>query len=126
MGYLIVFVGAGIGGMARHGVNVAALRLFGSGSFPFGTLFINIFGSLLMGCVVEYFAFRSGFNQHLRLFLTTGVIGGFTTFSAFSMEMVLLFERGQPTAALAYAAFSVVCSVAAFALSMTVLRSLFN
>lgn len=63
MGYLIVFIGAGMGGMARHGVNVAAVHLFGASSFPFGTLFINIVGSLLMGYVVEYFAFRSGLAQ---------------------------------------------------------------
>ncbi len=75
MNYLIVFIGAGLGGMARHAINVTALRTLGSSSFPFGTLTINVLGSFLMGVVVEYFALRSGLSQHARLFLTTGIIG---------------------------------------------------
>jgi CrcB protein len=82
MGYLIVFFGAGIGGALRHGVNLAAVRLFGFG-FPFGTIIVNIFGSFLIGLFAGYFAFRTGYSQHVRLFLTTGLLGGFTTFSAF-------------------------------------------
>lgn len=69
--YLIVFIGAGIGGALRHGVNVAATRQFGFG-FPFGTLIVNIVGSFAMGLLAGYFAFRPGINQHMRLFLTTG------------------------------------------------------
>ena len=86
--YLIVFLGAGIGGALRHGVNVGATRLFGFG-FPFGTLIVNIVGSFAMGLLAGYFAFRPGINQHMRLFLTTGVLGGFTTFSAFSLDAAL-------------------------------------
>ena len=126
MSYLIVFIGAGIGGMARHGVNLAALRMFGPNSFPFGTLTINIVGSLLMGFVIEYFAFKSGMTQHARLFLTTGIIGGFTTFSTFSLETVLLFERGQSGAALIYALASVVLSVGALFLAMIAFRSVLS
>ena len=90
--YAIVFVGAGIGGALRHGVNVSAARLFGLG-FPFGTLIVNVVGSFLIGALAGYFAFRPGIGQHLRLFLTTGVLGGFTTFSAFSLDTALLIER---------------------------------
>ena len=94
MNYLIIFIGAGFGGMARHAINVTAQRLFIPGIFPFSTLFINVVGSCLMGVVVGYFAARTGLPQQARLFLTTGVLGGFTTFSAFSMETTMLIERG--------------------------------
>ena len=114
--YLIVFIGAGIGGAVRHGVNVAATRQFGFG-FPFGTLIVNIVGSFAMGLLAGYFAFRPGINQHMRLFLTTGILGGFTTFSAFSLDTALLVERHSYGLAAGY----VVGSVAA-GLSRIVLR----
>ena len=101
MGYLIVFLGAGIGGALRHGVNIAAARLLGLG-FPFGTLTVNIVGCLAMGLIAEYFALRGHAEQHWRLFLTTGILGGFTTFSAFSLEVALLYQRGQLGLALLY------------------------
>src|SRR5580700_4579356 len=94
MGFLIVFLGGGIGAALRHGVNIAAARLFGT-VFPYGTLIINVLGSLAMGLIAEYFALKAGLPQRWRLFLTTGILGGFTTFSAFSLEAVLLYERGQ-------------------------------
>ncbi|MGO8624729.1 CrcB family protein, partial [Rhizobium ruizarguesonis] len=75
--YLIVFLGAGIGGALRHGINQLAARLFGM-AFPYGTLTFNVAGSLLMGILAEYFAFRIGASQEIRLFLTTGVLCGFT------------------------------------------------
>ena len=92
MPYLIVFLGAGIGGALRHGVNVGAARLLGYG-FPFGTLIVNVLGSFLIGLLAGYFGFRTGIDQHVRLFLTTGILGGFTTFSAFSLDAALLVER---------------------------------
>ena len=112
MGYLIVFLGAGIGGALRHGVNLGALRLFGFG-FPFGTLIVNVVGSLLMGLFAGYFAYRTGVPQHFRLFLTTGILGGFTTFSAFSLDAALLMERHAYGLAAAYVAVSVAVSLAA-------------
>lgn len=123
MGFLIVFFGAGIGGMARHGVNLLAMIGFGPNSFPFGTLLINIAGSFLMGVVVEYFAFKSGLSQHARLFLTTGIFGGFTTFSAFSLETALLFERGDVAAAVIYALASVILSVSALIIAMMLMKA---
>ena len=108
--FLTVFIGAGIGGALRHGVNVAALRLLGS-AFPFGTLSVNVIGGLLMGLIVEWFALKADASQTLRLFLTTGVLGGFTTFSAFSLETALMIERGEYSTAGFYAALSVVASV---------------
>ena len=112
MGYLIVFLGAGIGGALRHGVNLASVRLFGLG-FPFGTLIVNVVGSLVMGLFAGYFAYRTGVPQHMRLFLTTGILGGFTTFSAFSLDAALLMERHAYGLAAAYVAVSVAVSLAA-------------
>jgi CrcB protein len=120
--YLIVFVGAGIGGALRHGVNVGAARLFGYG-FPFGTLIVNILGSFMMGALAGYFAFRPGVGQHVRLFLTTGILGGFTTFSAFSLDAALLVERHHYGAAAGYAIGSVAASVSALFFGLALFRN---
>lgn len=124
MGFLIVFLGAGIGGMARHGVNLASLRWLGPG-FPYGTLAINIVGSAIMGLAVQIFASFSLSSQDFRLFLTTGILGGFTTFSTFSLDTVALWERGQTLAAIGYVLASLILSVAALFLAMTLTRRLF-
>jgi CrcB protein len=110
--YLIVFIGAGVGGALRHGVNVGAARLFGYG-FPFGTLIVNVVGSFIMGALAGYFVFRPGIAQHVRLFLTTGILGGFTTFSSFSLDAALLIERHRYALAAAYVAGSVFAGLAA-------------
>ena len=123
MNYLIVFIGAGIGGMLRQGINVVALKWAGNG-FPWGTLVINILGSFIMGLVAEYWALKSGLPQTTRLFLTTGVLGGFTTFSAFSLDTALLYERGETLTAAGYAIGSVVLSVAALFGGLAVIRHL--
>ena len=120
--YLIVFVGAGIGGALRHGVNVAATRLFGYG-FPFGTLIVNLVGSFLMGLFAGYFVFRPGIDQHTRLFLTTGLLGGFTTFSAFSLDAALLVERHSYGLAAGYIVGSVAASVSALFFGLAMFRS---
>jgi fluoride exporter len=119
--YFIVFLGAGIGGALRHGVNLAATRQLGYG-FPFGTLVVNIVGSFLMGLLAGYFMFRPGLNQHLRLFLTTGVLGGFTTFSAFSLDAALLVERHAYGMAVGYVVGSVAASVSALFFGLAVFR----
>ena len=116
--YLIVFLGAGIGGALRHGVNVWAVRAFGYG-FPFGTLIVNVLGSFLMGLLVGLFAYRAGLvPQHARLFLTTGILGGFTTFSAFSLDVALLVERHSYGWAATYVAGSAGASIAALLLGL--------
>jgi CrcB protein len=120
--YLIVFLGAGLGGALRHAVNVGAARLFGYG-FPFGTLIVNILGSFLMGLLAGYFAFRPGIGQHMRLFLTTGILGGFTTFSAFSLDAALMVERHAFGMAAGYVAGSVAASVSALFFGIAVFRS---
>lgn len=121
MGYVFVFIGAGIGGALRHGVNLAAVRLFGYG-FPLGTLTVNVLGSFLIGLLAGYFAFRTGMDQHLRLFLTTGVLGGFTTFSAFSLDAALLIERHSYALAAAYVAGSVALAIGGLFLGLAAFR----
>ena len=121
MNFLRVFVGAGIGGMARHGVGVASLKWFGSG-FPYGTILVNILGSLLMGLVAEYWALKSGLPQSARLFITTGFMGGFTTFSTFSLDTAMLYERGQVWTAAGYALASVILSVGALFIGLAIVR----
>jgi fluoride exporter len=110
--YLLVFLGGGLGAACRHGVNLAAARLLGSG-FPWGTFIVNVVGSVVMGLIAAFFAFKagSGWSQHFRLFLTTGILGGFTTFSAFSLDTVLLWERGEVGQAVAYVLGSVGLSI---------------
>lgn len=120
MSYLIVYLGAGLGGALRHFVNVTAMRL-GEPTY-IGTLAINVSGSFVMGLIAEYFALRSHLPQDLRLFLTTGIIGGYTTFSAYSLEAVLLYERGQLAIAAAYIAASVVLSIGALFAAIVLLR----
>src|SRR5699024_32184 len=105
MEFLWVFLGGGIGSATRHGVNVLTARLWDV-QFPIDTLCINAIGSFAMGVVVEYWATKSGLPQQARLFLTTGVIGGFTTFSTFSLEAALLNSRGETLMAGLYIAGS--------------------
>jgi CrcB protein len=123
--YLIVFIGAGLGGMLRHGVNVGCARWCGP-EFPWGTMTINILGSLVMGLVAGWLAFRASesWNQNARLFLMTGILGGFTTFSAFSLDTMLLWERGQAGAALTYVLVSVLGSILALAAGLALVRTL--
>jgi CrcB protein len=121
--YLLVFLGAGIGGALRHGVNVGCARLCGI-AFPWGTLTVNVVGSLMMGALAAWLAFKAGegWSQPLRLFLTTGILGGFTTFSAFSLDAVLIWERGEAGLAVAYVAASVLLSIAGLVAGLMLVR----
>jgi CrcB protein len=123
VGDLIVFLGGGIGAVLRHGLNLAGARLFGT-DFPYATLFINVSGSLIMGLAAGYFAFRGGASQHVRLFLTTGILGGYTTFSAFSLEVAVLWERNAVVLAGLYAVGSVALSVVALFAGLAFMRHL--
>ena len=120
-GFLTVFLGAGIGGVLRHAVNIAALKLVGSG-FPFGTIFVNIVGSFIMGLAIEWFALKFDPGQTWRLFLTTGILGGFTTFSAFSLDAALLIERGAYLMASVYILISLTASVGGLFLGLLLIR----
>ena len=112
--FLLVGVGGAIGAMSRHGVGLLSLRFLGPG-YPWGTLAVNVVGGLLMGVLVGVLAARGG-GEAARLFIAVGVLGGFTTFSAFSLEMVTMLTRGAHAAALGYALVSVLASVGALML----------
>lgn len=118
---LHVALGGAIGASARYLTGVACLRLMGPG-FPWGTLAVNVIGSFLMGAIVILLAELSA-NRFAPL-LMTGLLGGFTTFSAFSLDAVTLWERGETMQAATYVAASVVLSLAALMAGLFVARTL--
>ena len=122
IGYALVFVGGGLGAAARHAVNRTALGLVGP-DYPAGTLIVNVVGSLVMGLLAGWFAFRGEMTTPaVRLFLTTGILGGFTTFSAFALDTALLWERHDWAAAALYVGSSVLLSVTAVLGGMLLIR----
>jgi CrcB protein len=123
MNYILVFIGGGLGSTLRYIVNVVSGRLLGT-AFPYHTFFINITGSTVMGLVAGYFAFRSDASQSWRLFLMTGILGGYTTFSAYSLDAALLYERGEIGLALFYVLGSVVFSIAGLFAGLALMRHL--
>jgi CrcB protein len=122
MGFLIVFLGGGLGAALRHGVNISVARLIGT-AFPYATMIENVSGSLAMGILAAYFAFKGDASQHWRLFMTTGILGGYTTFSAYSLDVVLLYERGEMGMAALYAAASVLLSIAGLFAGLALVRN---
>ena len=105
-----VACGGALGAMGRHFVSGHVMRWTGGG-FPWGTLTVNVLGSFLLGALVEYMALRWSATQEMRGFLVVGVLGGFTTFSAFSLDAVLLLERGSLGPAFAYIAGNMLLSI---------------
>ncbi|HET9354387.1 MAG TPA: fluoride efflux transporter CrcB [Sphingomicrobium sp.] len=120
MHWLLVFVGGGLGAAARHGINRAGLALLGPG-FPWWTLGVNVLGSFLIGLLAGLFDVM-GTGQNARLFLTTGFLGGFTTFSAFSLDALTLWERGAMLQAGLYVAGSVIASLIAVIAGLMISR----
>ena len=108
----LVFLGGGIGASMRWLLSASAVRFLGT-AFPAGTFAVNLIGCFLMGLVVEYWSCRLGLSENLRLFLTTGLLGGFTTFSSFELEAVLLGERGALALSVFYALGSLVLGLGA-------------
>lgn len=109
---LLVAAGGAIGASLRHLSGIAALRIMGVG-FPWGTLFVNVLGSLLMGLFVAWMTKKSGVSNDMRFFVATGILGGFTTFSAFSLDVANMIERGEMGGAFAYISASVIISLVA-------------
>jgi CrcB protein len=120
--FLLVAAGGAIGAVARHLVGGFALKHLGAG-FPYGTLAVNVVGSLAMGLLIALFARHGIAGGGARLFLATGVLGGFTTFSAFSLEVALLWERGEPGLAALYITLSVAAAVAALFGGLAIVRA---
>jgi CrcB protein len=119
--YMLVFIGGGIGTVLRHGVNRAFARWFGT-EFPYHTLFENVTGSFVMGLLVGYFAYKGEAPQQVRLFLTTGVLGGYTTFSAFSLDAALFGERHAWMLGALYVLASVAGSILGLFLGLWLVR----
>jgi fluoride exporter len=121
--YLLVFIGGGLGSTLRHVVNIVCPRLFGT-NFPYHTFIINITGSTIMGLIAGYLAFKGDAAQSWRLFLMTGILGGYTTFSAFSLDAAVLYERGEIALALVYVLGSVVLSILGLFAGLALVRHL--
>lgn len=122
---LLVFFGAGLGGAMRHFVNLWCTRWLGA-QLPWGIFIINVTGSFAMGLVAGYFAFKThaSWSQSARLFLTTGVLGGYTTFSAFSLDTATLIERGDLVDAGLYVGGSVGLAIGGLFLGLFLMRSI--
>lgn len=122
---VMIFIGAGIGGVLRNAVNMLAMRLFGM-HFPIGTMAINIIGSFVIGLVAGWLTFRAewAWSYHARVFVITGILGGFTTFSSFSLDTAMLIERGEMGLAALYVGGSVALSLVAVFGGLAIMRAL--
>ena len=123
MNNLIVFFGGGLGAAARYGMNIGVGRALGS-AFPWHTLAVNIIGCFLMGVLTEAMALRLNLSNETRLFLVTGVLGGFTTFSAFALDFAFLVERRDVIGAAGYVLASVGLSLIACFVGLALVRAL--
>ncbi|MCF3595569.1 fluoride efflux transporter CrcB [Rhodobacteraceae bacterium LMO-12] len=121
---LQVALGGAIGASARYLTSIGAMRLMGPG-FPWGTLAVNVIGSFLMGVLVVALAYKDG-STRLAPFLMTGILGGFTTFSAFSLDTIAIFERGEVVLACFYVVASVLLSLGAIVLAMYLTRGFYT
>lgn len=124
---LIVAAGGGLGAMARYSLGLAAGRLAPNAAWPWGTFAANVLGGLATGALVGWLAFRGGAQQEtIRLFAAVGVLGGFTTFSSYSLETMLMIERRQYALAGAYVVGSVVVALVALFVGLTLARRAFG
>ncbi len=123
MSYFLVMAGGAIGSAARFGVYRATLAWFGPG-FPWGTVAVNLLGSLAMGLLIGALARFGEGGEQARQFLAVGVLGGFTTFSSFSLDAVTLFERGAVLAAGGYVVLSVLGALAGLVAGLSIVRGL--
>lgn len=121
MSYVLVFIGGGLGSTLRYAINVLCGRTLGL-NFPYSTFLINITGSLVMGLVAGYLAFKGEASQPWRIFIMTGILGGYTTFSAFSLDAVSLYERGEGGLAVFYVVGSVLLSIAGLVAGLAIMR----
>lgn len=119
---LLVALGGGLGASARYLTNLAALRIAGP-SFPWGTITVNIVGSFLMGVLIAALARRTGTSMEMRSFLATGFLGGFTTFSAFSLDFAVMWERGNQWHGALYLGASVLLSIMALFAGLAFVRT---
>ncbi len=122
---LMVALGGAVGALARYMVGVGAMRFIGAG-FPWSTLIVNVVGSLIMGLLIAAFALRYSVSNEMRAFLTVGILGGFTTFSAFSLDFAVLMERKDYGLAVLYLGSSVGLSILALFVGLSIARVVFQ
>lgn len=122
---LMVALGGATGAVARYLVGVGATRFIGTG-FPWGTLIVNVVGSFIMGALIAALALRYSVSNEMRAFLTVGILGGFTTFSAFSLDFAVLMERKDFGLAMFYLGSSVGLSILALFAGLSVARTVFQ
>ncbi len=123
--FLMVFLGGGFGSLARYLVGLAGLRMLGPG-WPYGTFAVNLIGGFCMGCLAGFLALRGGADQERwRVLIGVGVLGGFTTFSAFSLETALMIQRKDYATAAGYIGLSVACAIGALFLGLLAMRRVF-
>lgn len=123
MAWLAVATGGAVGSLFRYLVMSRVGHYLGT-SFPYGTMVVNIIGSLIMGLVIGYFAKLTDVSQEVRLFFIVGVLGGFTTFSTFSLDAISLIERGEWLAMFGYVMMSVFFAIGGLAVGMLIMRGL--
>ena len=127
MQILLVAIGGALGAVARYGAGLTMARLCGTGGWPWGTFAVNLIGGLLIGLVTGWIAFKAqAGSESVRLFAVVGVLGGFTTFSAFSLELVQMLERREMAMAAGYALASVFLSVVAVFVGLIIMRKVFG
>lgn len=121
---LAIASGGAVGAVLRHYFGLFAMHIAGN-NFPWGTLGVNVIGSFLMGVLVALFAYYSNPSQEIRAFLTVGMLGAFTTFSAFSLDAITLWERGATMAVAGYIVASVIFSIVSLFAGMLIIRQVF-
>ena len=123
-GILYVALGGGLGAASRHLVNIWAQRALGA-NFPYGTMIVNVAGSFFMGLLIGWLAFKISGAENLKLFLATGFLGGFTTFSAFSLDAMVLLEKKALGHFASYVTGSVIIAILALMLGLWISRKVF-
>ncbi len=123
--YISVAIGGAAGALCRYMSAGLMLRLFGS-EFPYGTLFVNVLGSFLMGCLIETMALKWSPSPEMRLFLVTGFLGAFTTFSTFSLDVALQIEKGAYIATASYILLSVALSIGGLFFGLYSMRTILS
>jgi len=123
--YVWIALGGALGATSRFFVSSTIARMIGHG-FPWGTVLVNVVGSFIMGALISFMAIKWSASPEMRAFLTTGVLGGFTTFSAFSLDFATLIERKETVAAIGYAAGSVSLSILAVFAGLILMRTILS
>jgi fluoride exporter len=124
MSFLFVFLGGGVGSVTRYLMMNAVSRALGNPIFPWYTLSVNLLGALLIGALMEFLSLRVTLMEPMKLLLVTGFLGGFTTFSTFSLEGALMFEKGDYVNLVFYATASVIGTIIAVFIGSGIVKAI--